>query len=211
MNKISATEVIDLLDETTDEYVYASFDSATPLSQAKQKMKLNSEELSWIMYGNELTDLSINLAQRMLKEQFELNGLQSTLLQARTSKQITEISLNNQIQIIHSHGNSHWIVASSVNSRNHTVFVYDSVFEHLDKNTEKIIQNLFNSKRIKVVKSQAQCGGDDCGVFAIANATAIAHGFDPANMAFNQSAMRLHLLKCFKEEKMTMFPTSNGN
>ena len=168
MNKISATEVIDLLDETTDEYAYdsnASFDSSTPLSQEKQKMKLNSEELSRIMYGNKLTDLSINLAQRMLKEQFELNGLQSTLLQARTSKQITEISLNNQIQIIHSHGNSHWIVASSVNSRNHTVFVYDSVFEHLDKNT---VQNLFNSKRIKVVKSQAQCGGDDCDAFTIA-------------------------------------------
>ena len=45
-------------------------------------------------------------------------GPQSTLLQARSSKQIR---LNNQLQIIHSHGYSHWIVASSVNSRNQTV------------------------------------------------------------------------------------------
>ena len=39
------------------------------------------------------------------------------------------------------------------------------------------------------------------GIFAIANATAIAHGIDLPNITFNQSAIRLHLLKCFKEEK----------
>ena len=48
--------------------------------------------------------------------------------------------VRNQLQINHSHGNSHCIVASSVNSRNQTVQVHDSVNVHLDKNTEKIIQ-----------------------------------------------------------------------
>ena len=157
------------------------------------------------MYGSKLTDLSINFAQQMLKEQFKINGLQSTLLQARSSKQIRL----NQLQIIHSHGNSHWIVASSMNSKNQTVLVYDSAYVLLEKNTEKIIQNLFNSRRIKMVKCQTQLGGDNCGVFAIANPTAIAYGINPTDVMYDQSAMRRHLLKCFKEGNLIMFPTLN--
>ena len=51
-----------------------------------------------------------------------------------------------------------------------------------------------------MVKCQTQLGGDDCGVFTIANATAIAHGIDPIDVMYNQSAMRWHLLKSFKEK-----------
>ena len=37
---------------------------------------------------------------------------------------------------------------------------------------------------------QKREGGRDCGVFAIATITAIAHGYDPTKMKFDQMAIR---------------------
>ena len=53
---------------------------------------------------------------------------------------------------------------------------------------------------------QKQVGGTDCGLFAIAVITAIAHGEDPSQLQFKQEEMRYHLLKCFKDERITLFP-----
>ena len=45
-----------------------------------KKQKLNDLENKNIVIGVELSDMQINLAQRVLKQQFpELNGLESTL------------------------------------------------------------------------------------------------------------------------------------
>ena len=49
-------------------------------------------------------------------------------------------------------------------------------------------------------------GGYDCGLFAIAFATAEAHGKDPDVCNFNQAAMRQHLYRCFSSRKLTPFP-----
>ena len=52
----------------------------------------------------------------------------------------------------------------------------------------------------EVVMCQKQEGVTDCGLYAIAYATAIAHGFDPVNVKIKQSAMWSHHVKCFEEE-----------
>ena len=43
-----------------------------------------------------------------------------------------------------------------------------------------------------------QPGSNDCGVYAIANATCttIAFGGDPSLVKYNQSAMKFHLIEC---------------
>ena len=65
-----------------------------------------------------------------------------------------------------------------------------------------------NDTRIKVVgTTQKQAGRKDCGVFAIAFATSIAFGLDISTSAFHQEKMRLHLARCFTENKLTVFPT----
>ena len=75
---------------------------------------VSPEELLRICTGAKLSDLSINVAQKMLKKQFpKLNGLISTLLQ---ENKITYKPTKNQLQIIHSR-DDHWIVASSVLSK----------------------------------------------------------------------------------------------
>ncbi len=54
-----------------------------------------------------------------------------------------------------------------------------------------------------------QVGSDNCGLFAIAYATAEAHGRDPADCNFKQAGMRQHLYECFCNGKFTPFPERN--
>ena len=45
------------------------------------------------------------------------------------------------------------------------------------------------------------------GVYAIAYATGLCHGNNPASYRYNQDKMREHLLQCLKERKLTPFPS----
>ncbi len=51
-----------------------------------------------------------------------------------------------------------------------------------------------------------QVGNCDCGLFAIAFATAVAYGKDPSQCNFDQAKMREHLYKCFSGRKLLPFP-----
>lgn len=86
----------------------------------------------------------------------------------------------------------------------------DSLFKSIDTETKSIILNLFqhnivSEPRIKLVRSQQQKGLKDCGVFAIAMATAIAMGHNPSNVRFHQEFMRAHLVDCLEKRKFTFF------
>ena len=48
----------------------------------------------------------------------------------------------------------------------------------------------------------------DCGVIAIAFATAIANGLDPSNRQFQSREIRKHLMDCFIAQEITLFPSS---
>ena len=122
------------------------------------------------------------MAQSLLKRQFpEIAGLRSTLLQ--TKEQPKGESDTNKLQIVHSRGD-HWIVASTILATK--VNVYDSVYRTVDRNTSKIIKNLFpSSASTELVRINRQTGGQDCGVFAIALSTAIPNGEDPSSIKFD--------------------------
>ena len=192
--------IVDLTHFTEDEVVRSP--------QKKRSKVFNSEG---IIMGNELSDSEINFAQDLLKEQFnKLNGLQSTLLQGNQLN-LTENETRNKVQIIHCYSRHHWIVASTVGCALNQVKIYDSLFSYCDMETETVVSNLFQwSKPIKLVvnvsRSQKQKGTADCGLFAIANATAIAHGKNPSKLKFNQESMRVHLIDCFNHKHMSLFP-----
>ena len=71
-----------------------------------------------------------------------------------------------------------------------------------------MIANLFYSI-VKMLECQKQKGGTDCGLVSIAYAIAIAHGVDPTSVTLNQAAMRSHLIKCFEEENLSLFPKAD--
>jgi hypothetical protein len=82
------------------------------------------------------------------------------------------------------------------------------VYSTLDNATLDVIANLFRSSTVKMLECQKQEGGKDCGLFAIAYATAIGHGVDPTSVKLRQGAMRSHLIKCFEEENLSLFPST---
>ncbi len=54
---------------------------------------------------------------------------------------------------------------------------------------------------------QLQNGGSDhCGLFAIAFATALVNGIQPAHCVFDQSEMRQHLVTSLEKGILPMFP-----
>ena len=192
----------------------------TPQAPPTKKRKLGSagtegESQRWVQHGDilkagivsgqQLNDEHINFAQKLLKARFPcLNGLRSTLLQSHKQS----LPESEQVgQIVHSRGN-HWIALSSLNSSDRTVNVYDSLYDTLDGNTEDIINSLFRPHfiKLKMVPSQRQEGGRDCGLFSIANVTALAFGINLTTINFDQAAMR-HLIQCMEKHNLTPFPT----
>ena len=173
-------------------------------SPAKKKTRFDTER---ILMGEELTDLEINFAQQLLKEQFQhINGLQSTLLLKRDMK----ISSKNRLQIIVCKERKHWVVATTISCINGEVKVYDSLFQYLDQSSLKCIEKLFEqdnvSPRIKMSQCRRQKGSKDCGVHAIAFAIAIAFGQNTSRQNFKQEEMRVHLVNCFKKNEISVFP-----
>ena len=73
------------------------------------------------------------------------------------------------------------MTASTLNCKLGEVKVFDTVFNHCDKETTGVIQNLFATPNfpkltITMGRYQKQKGGKDCGLFSIAIATALAFG-----------------------------------
>ena len=50
-----------------------------------------------------------------------------------------------------------------------------------------------------------QCGGSECGLYAIAFATALACGNNPTNYIFDQKEMRQHFISCLEKGTISMF------
>ena len=57
------------------------------------------------------------------------------------------------------------------------------------------------------MKITKQVGSNDCGLYAIAVATLLAHDVDPTTVIFEQNEMRSHLAECFMRQRMKLFPT----
>jgi len=60
--------------------------------------------------------------------------------------------------------------------------------------------------QLQYVDIQMQSGANDCGLLAIAFATALCHGELPGKYIFEQRAMRGQLMKCLEAREFSMFP-----
>jgi len=85
------------------------------------------------------------------------------------------------------------------------VTIYVSLYDSVDRNTTAILKKLFGRKvEVVVNNDRKQIGVDDCGLFAIANYISLAERSLPES--FDQSKMRLHLVKCIEQLNFTTFP-----
>ena len=153
-----------------------------------------------------LSDSIIDAAQKTLQEQFGLPGFQSVLHGQCCN---FNVEPDEFIQILHN-GSNHWVTVSTIGTKHPEVFVYDNMYTKAPDRLQQQIAALLHTKEeaitLKFTKVNVQSNSNDCGVFAIAFATALCHGTSPAQLLFDESKMRHHLLKCLEQGCFTMFP-----
>ena len=158
---------------------------------------------------NCLSDMTINLAQSILRQQFpSVLGHEHTELVLRNMFTVRKISF---LQILY--GNYRWVIVFG-NEKSEISF-YDSpsngntprVFLH---QICHITQPATNKISVKVQLVQQQSNQVDCGVFSIAFAVTLALGDNSALVTYEQTSLRFHLDKCLKLDKFFPYPVLNG-
>ena len=153
-----------------------------------------------------LSDDIIDAAQATLHEQFGIPGFQVTQLGQYCG---FNVEPGEFVQILHN-GKDHWVTISTIGTKHPEVFVYDSLYSTAPNELQQQIAALLHTQEksitLKFAKVSMQTNGSDCGVYAIAFATALCLGKSPQKLLFDESKMRPHLIKCLEDGCFTMFP-----
>ena len=161
-----------------------------------------------------LNDDHINAAQHILKEMGTgISGLQNLI---RTTHWNVFDPTPETFQSVQCHNiGNHWVVSTTVNGK---VVVYESLSTSLNFSLKQQLAHLyrnfsndFGALEVTVILQQQQIDGFHCGLYCIANATAVVLGIDPATASWDQRAMRNHLADCFDKNKITLFPITARN
>ena len=137
-----------------------------------------------------LDDTLINLGQSMLKAKYlHMSGLQSVLL----AKKMALVPQPDEFLQVLNVNKNHWILISTIGCPPSTVNVYDSLHGRLSSQAQRVVADLIQSQAadvtLRYMDVQWQSNGYDCGLFALANATALCDGTDPSTISFDQSKM----------------------
>lgn len=116
------------------------------------------------------------------------------------------------IQILHD-GSNHWVTSSHDKGVVKNMIPSDSKWTgninptvHLQLGS--IYGNLAKgvSLFVDICHVERREGSNDCGVYAIAYATDLAHGRNPYRYSYLQADMRKHLMECLEKEFLSPFP-----
>jgi Ulp1 family protease len=157
-----------------------------------------------------LDDTLINIAQSFLSHQFpEVGGFQSSCI--FNSNNFGGYTISAKFVQILNVRNSHWVLISNLTSDNgcNSVQYYDSLFTVPDtvpllvhRVARSLLINMcISSLNLEVMRCHKQDNGNDCGLYAIANATALCNGFDPSLILWGKNSMRSHFLQCIEKKK----------
>ncbi len=175
-----------------------------------------------------LNDNIICAAQCLLKKHTEgdILGFQSTQL-CKRKKLFNSLPPKVPFIQVMNVNESHWITVSNIRARTDsagnvdiypdTVCVYDCNWctkSKISLTTKQEICSFYKPTSSKVhfeyVNVDRQPNSSDCGVFALAFATELAHNSDPTLFCWDINEMRKHLIKhlinCLERGQMTPFP-----
>lgn len=167
-----------------------------------------------ILYLNAewLNDTIINAAQKLLSKSEGLQGFQNTLLGKGYQFKRLDPKGRPFVQILHINSN-HWATTTNVGCEPGEVLVFDSLYNYISLDTKKQICSFWRPRQevvqLGLANMQRQPDSSSCGLFAIAVATAIAHGNNPpicCNWEWEASKMREHLRLSLEKEELHEFP-----
>ena len=102
--------------------------------------------------------------------------------------------VDNYLQVVHSRSNRQ-ITVSTIGCQRDEIKVYDSLYDKVDATKNKSEKTFACKIQYTLSRGQKQQGVKDCGLFAVAFATDIAHG--KMVVKFDKSKMCHHLCECF--------------
>ena len=153
-----------------------------------------------------LTDKIIHPAQVLIRLKYpSVRGLQDPIFRQSLC---FEVMKEEFVQVLHSDGN-HWITISTISCPPATVlYTIVSIQSFPHRRKRKYVLYLLQRRTIDIVFAnvKSQDNVHDCGIFAIAFATALSEGKRPEELLFKKETLRKHLLKCLQEENITQFP-----
>lgn len=165
-----------------------------------------------------INDAIIFAAQSLLASETKgkIFGFQSTQL-SKKGATFKPVPPGAFIQILHI-AQCHWAVVSNIDvkavggSHNDVVGIYDSgSSSKVTTEVKETICSFFKCSSddlyFDLINVEKQKNSHDCGVFAVAMATELALGGDPATCRWDAKNMRKHLKNCLEEGKMRRFPT----
>ena len=154
-----------------------------------------------------LSDNIVNASQKLLKKANpRVSGLQDVAC-GLTMNFVVEP--DEFVQIIHT-GHGHWNTISTIGMKHGEVQVFDSMYMCLPTMAKAQIATLLATEqpaiKVNYMDVHMQSGGYDCGLFAIAFATALVYGNQPGHFIFHQEKTRAHLIQCLQQQEMSLFP-----
>ena len=114
------------------------------------------------------------------------------------------------VQILHDNDN-HWLMAASGYGEKDSILIYDSLrnavepCRHIIYSAALICPSKKDELQLEMMNTQIQSDGSSCGLFAIANATALAFGLNPSEYVYDATQLREHFIKCCSEKKRNHF------
>ena len=165
-----------------------------------------------LLSGKNITANHVSAANKLLKLQFtRQNGLQDTHYLFK--KKQWNSNPSDFVQIIYVDPN-HWACLSNVFTDSTSIDLYDSLPTALSQEGSIVQQacTILQSRKLdrfslNVVDVSRQLGSVDCGLFAIAMATDICNGINPASIDYIQDSMRSHLVTSFEKQYLGSFPS----
>ena len=114
------------------------------------------------------------------------------------------------IQILHD-GGAHWVCVSNIGCWQGVINYFDSlnrgqIKRHVQRQVQSIVHGIGQEVMITIQPVQQQQNSVDCGIFAIAFATSLAYGQNPAATTYDTSRIRPHLSACLATGHLSTFP-----
>ena len=163
-------------------------------------LHIHKEQETQLLQGMWLDDAVINAAQTLLKRH-------STQLVAASK---ADVLGGGAVQIMHTRTN-HWVCLHLEEDRS-SVQLFDSLYSSIPMSTIdhviELVHPLTEKITIKSMSMQSQTGSRDCGLFAVAVATALCYRHDPTVCRWVQQDMRKHLVHCLEAGEITPFPAA---
>ena len=194
--------------------------AATTTDKVGKAIFLSEGDKEIVCRYRKLTDSHMETAMTLLKHQFiKTEGLESTLLAQSCRGFSVQVDNSALVVQIHHTGADHW-VTSMRGYGDDEVKVYDSLLT-FDRHSRPLMTQSLKVQLAQIYRSSGneiavlypemtrQNNAVDCGVFALATATDICFGRDPAQCSYDKLSMRPHLLKCIEQQWFEPFPSSH--